>query len=162
MPGTPFRNAMYRACSAGDLVAGDLVAKTHRRQDRRRYKCSGNEDYRTGSRTRPRCFVTWRLAGTLPQPTPALLLNDPHPGATFARKDRELDRTPLGPRWLKDPRIASMFVEALLHGEAVRGFYDLYAWVVMPNHVHVVLKPNRKLPEIMRWLKAATAQRPTG
>ena len=104
-------------------------------------------------------FLTWRLAGTLPQRTPALLTNDPHPGATFVRKDRELDRTPLGPRWFKDPRIAAMFVEALFHGEAARGLYDLYAWVVMPNHVHLVLKPNRKLPEIMRRLKAATANR---
>ena len=104
-------------------------------------------------------FLTWRLAGTLPQPPSALLCNDPHPGATFARKDRELDRTPLGPHWLKDPRIATVFAEALHHGEAVRGLYDLFAWVVMPNHVHLVLKPNRKLPEIMRWLKATTANR---
>ena len=29
----------------------------------------------------------------------------------------------------------------------------------MHNHVHLVLKPNRKLPEIMRWLKATTANR---
>jgi putative DNA methylase len=104
-------------------------------------------------------FLTWRLAGTLPQPAPALLTNDPHPGATFVRKDRELDRTRLVPHWLKDPRIATIFIEAPRHGEAVRGLYDLFAWVVMPNHVHLVLKPNRKLPEIMRWLKAATANR---
>jgi REP element-mobilizing transposase RayT len=29
----------------------------------------------------------------------------------------------------------------------------------MPNHVHVVMQPIRPLPEIMRWLKAATANR---
>jgi REP element-mobilizing transposase RayT len=29
----------------------------------------------------------------------------------------------------------------------------------MPNHVHVVMKPSRPLPEIMRWLKTATANR---
>ena len=107
-------------------------------------------------------FVTWRLAGTLSQPTPELLFNDPHPGVTFPRKGRELDRTPLGPHWLKDPRIATMFVEALRHGETARRFYDVFAWVVMPNHVHVVLKPNRKLPGIMRWSKAATANRANG
>ena len=107
-------------------------------------------------------FLTWRLAGTMPQPAPALLTNDPHPGVTFVRKDRELDRTPLGPRWLEDPRIATIFVEALRHGETIRGFYDLFAWAVMPNHVHVILKPNGKLPEIMRWLKAATANRANG
>jgi len=29
----------------------------------------------------------------------------------------------------------------------------------MPNHVHVILKPHEKLPEIVRWLKTATAAR---
>ena len=29
----------------------------------------------------------------------------------------------------------------------------------MPNHVHVVMQPIRPLPEIMRWLKTATANR---
>jgi len=29
----------------------------------------------------------------------------------------------------------------------------------MPNHVHVVMHPIGPLPEIMRWLKAATANR---
>jgi len=57
------------------------------------------------------------------------------------------------------PSLAKIFVEALLHGESVRRDYDLIAWVVMPNHVHVVLKPIAKLAEIMRWLKAATANR---
>jgi putative DNA methylase len=60
---------------------------------------------------------------------------------------------------LEDPRIATLFVDALLYGESVRRDYDLFAWVVMPNHVHLVLKPNRKLSEIMRWLKTATATR---
>jgi putative DNA methylase len=50
-------------------------------------------------------------------------------------------------------------VEALLYGEKVRRSYDLLAWVVMPNHVHVILKPHQKLPEILRWLKTATAVR---
>jgi REP element-mobilizing transposase RayT len=29
----------------------------------------------------------------------------------------------------------------------------------MPNHVHIVVKPVRSLAEVMRWLKAATANR---
>ncbi len=64
-----------------------------------------------------------------------------------------------GPLWLKDPRIANMVVSALLHGESVRVSYDLYSWVIMPNHVHAVLKPPRLLSEIMQWLKTATANR---
>ena len=84
-------------------------------------------------------FVTWRLAG--PKPSPPSL---PKTG---------------GPQWLDQPRIANMFVEALLYGEQVRRSYCLFAWVVMPNHVHLVLKPTCPLPDIMRWLKGATSNR---
>lgn len=104
-------------------------------------------------------FVTWRLAGTLPQPTPELLTSDPDPGRTFLLQDRQLDCLDSGPRWLADPLIAEILAEALLHGERARREYDLFAWVVMPNHVHLVLKPNGKLSETMRWLKTATASR---
>jgi len=104
-------------------------------------------------------FVTWRLAGTLPMPKPGFLTNDPTPGKTLARRDRDLDRMQSGPLWLEDPRIANIVVSALEHGESVRTSYDLFSWVVMPNHVHVLLKPRLRLSEIMRWLKAATAIR---
>ena len=104
-------------------------------------------------------FVTWRLAGTLPRPAPELEIRDQRPGRAFLLQDRQLDRAPSGPRWLQDPRIAGLVVDALLYGETVRRAYDLFAWVVMPNHVHLVLKPNRRLSEIMRWLKTATATR---
>ena len=52
-----------------------------------------------------------------------------------------------------------MFVEALRYDESQRRSYDLSAWVVMPNHVHIVIEPHQPLSEIMRWLKAATANR---
>ena len=58
---------------------------------------------------------------------------------------------------LKDPRIADIVVEALLYGESFRHSYDLFAWVIMSNHVHLVLKPHGDLSEIMRWLKTAAA-----
>src|SRR5450759_1338555 len=95
-------------------------------------------------------FVTWRLARTLPRSAPELLTSDPDPGRIFLLQDRQLDRLDSGPRWL---------AEALLHGERARHEYDLYAWVVMPNRVHLVLQPNGKLSETMRWLKTATASR---
>ena len=104
-------------------------------------------------------FVTWRLAGTLPQPAPSVLIDDTHTLGTFPLQDRSLDCAMKGPRWLENPVIAALFVEALLHGEKVRGSYDLFAWAVMPNHVHIVLKPHEKLPEVVRWMKTASAAR---
>ena len=81
-------------------------------------------------------FITWRLVGA----------KDPgNPGQ--------------GPRWLADPRIAQIVSEALFHGEGVRRAYDLLAWVIMPDHVHIIIQPKQKLSEIMRWLKSPTANR---
>ena len=101
-------------------------------------------------------FVTWRLAGTLPIP---MLTTEPEAGKKLQREDYELDRSTQGPLWLEIPGIATIFIEALHHGEEVRGAYELLARVVMPNHVHVVLKPKEALHKIVRWLKATTANR---
>src|SRR3984957_12882430 len=51
-----------------------------------------------------------------------------------------------------------MIEDALQYGEAARGFYSLYAWAVMPNHVHVVFQPKSPSPDIMRWLKGRTCR----
>jgi REP element-mobilizing transposase RayT len=40
---------------------------------------------------------------------------------------------------MKDERVADKVRDALLHFDAVR--YSLAAWCVMPNHVHVVVRP---------------------
>lgn len=42
----------------------------------------------------------------------------------------------MGECWLKNPEIAQLVVDALKHFGSKR--YNLHAWCVMPNHVHVV------------------------
>src|SRR5215831_9136510 len=76
----------------------------------------------------------------------------------FRERDEGLDRSASGPFWLRDPGIADMVEDALLYGEATRRFYTLHGWVIMPNHVHVVLEPHTPLPTIMRWLKGRTGR----
>ena len=51
-----------------------------------------------------------------------------------------------------------MVASALLYGESERHFHQLRAWVIMPNHVHVVLRPNASLARITRWLKGSAAR----
>jgi putative DNA methylase len=104
-------------------------------------------------------FVTWRLARTLPKPQPKILINEPDPHKAFELWDRELDRTTEGPHWLRNPDVSALCVEALLYGENVRRSYVLFAWVIMPNHIHIVLKPHEALPEVIRWIKGSTAVR---
>jgi len=90
-------------------------------------------------------FITWRLAGTAPPPRPAILTAQTQYHQT-------------GPQWLKDPRIAQIVRNALEYGETNRNLYTLHAWVIMPNHIHVLLEPKAPLPKVMQWLKGRTAR----
>jgi REP element-mobilizing transposase RayT len=106
-------------------------------------------------------FVTWRLAGSIPRVGQTIAvrgLPTPAEHAPFLQHDDHLDRSPFGPVWLQDTRVASMLAAALQYGETVRQLYKLYAWVIMPNHVHVVLEPRVPMPGIMRWLKGRTGR----
>jgi REP element-mobilizing transposase RayT len=103
-------------------------------------------------------FLTWHLWGSLPRGTEK---SAPHltPGQAFAAADRSLDRLATGPLWLKDRRIANLVSYAVLIGADERRFYDLCAWVVMPNHAHLLILPRVSVPLLMRWLKGSTARR---
>jgi REP element-mobilizing transposase RayT len=62
-----------------------------------------------------------------------------------------------GSCYLKDLSIASMVQDALLFHDEVK--YRLAAWVVMPNHVHMLCKPRPEygLAQIMHSLKSFTS-----
>jgi len=55
--------------------------------------------------------------------------------------------------------VAEMVRDALLHFQGDR--YDLAAWCIMPNHVHVIVRPMRgyTLSEVLHTWKSFTAQR---
>jgi len=103
-------------------------------------------------------FVTWRLAGSAPPVNPEFLTAENTGRTPFVRKDNALDRSRTGPFWLRDARVAQMVENALQYGETARGFYSLYAWIIMPNHVHMVCEPKAALPDVMCWLKGRTAR----
>ena len=101
-------------------------------------------------------FLTWRLWGTVPAHGNADAY--PTPGHAFVAGDRVLDRRASGPLWLRDPRIADLVSDTILIGDCERRFYRLGAWVVMPNHVHLLIRPLAPVPVPMRWLKGSTAR----
>ncbi len=106
-------------------------------------------------------FVTFRLAGSLPREEIERLMEekaraeamlnqiaDPEERRRqgyveerrwFGKWDEALDKAESGPVWLKDKRVAELMVESLhyRHGRV----YELDAFCVMANHVHVVFKP---------------------
>ena len=63
-----------------------------------------------------------------------------------------------GACYLRDERIARMVQDALEHFHGDR--YELTAWAIMPNHVHVVVRPlgDHPLPEILHSWKSFTAK----
>jgi putative transposase len=100
-------------------------------------------------------FVTWRLSGSLPAHTEFLR---GQPGRAFVAIDRKLDRAATGPKWLFDARVAEQVVAALLFGAEQLDYYDLRAWVLMPNHVHILIYPRVAIPKITKAIKNYSAR----
>ena len=80
-------------------------------------------------------------------------------GRQFAALDCLLEKTRTGPFYLQSPAIADIVVEAIAHNASTLSHYELHAFVVMPNHVHLLLTPAIPLPQITKSLKGITAKR---
>ena len=120
-------------------------------------------------------FLTWNLKGAMPrtvlesvryerlrleqqspregEPQPARKIREWK--ILFAMADRYLDRATDGPMHLSDPQAAEIVEQSILSGAGDR--YDLFAWCVMSNHVHVLLTPRIELPTVTQAIKGNTA-----
>jgi len=124
-------------------------------------------------------FVTFRLADSLPRSTLAEIEAERKRLTTKARKrkkalshsekqqmtalfservEKYLDQG-AGECYLSDQRVAAVLRAALLHFEGER--YRLLAWCIMPNHVHVVVRPEpgHELSDILHSWKSFTAKK---
>jgi REP element-mobilizing transposase RayT len=72
--------------------------------------------------------------------------------------DRLLDQARCGPTFLKQPAIAEILLTSLRYGSEIK-HYDLHSWVIMPNHVHLLLTPQVSVSRLLNSLKSATAKR---
>jgi REP element-mobilizing transposase RayT len=93
------------------------------------------------------------LHGSLPASKPETYAT---PGHAFVAKDRALARGQ-SRLWLSDPRVAQRVVDAIHTGEREKELYEPQAWVVMPNHVHLLILPRVALAQITHWIKGKTA-----
>jgi putative transposase len=103
-------------------------------------------------------FITWRLFGSLPRQTIASSFIEENLGKRFLFLDRELDKARYGPTWLKDARLAKVVVDSFFHGAEHLRLYRLSAYVVMSNHVHILVWPKALLPIITKSIKGYTAR----
>ncbi len=107
--------------------------------------------------------ITFRLADSLPRRVveawrdELARLPEREADAEHRRRvERYLDAGH-GAGWLRDGRVARHVEQALLHFDGER--YRLHAWVIMPNHVHVVCTPlhGHTLAAIAHTWKSYTA-----
>jgi putative transposase len=104
-------------------------------------------------------FITWRLRGSLPANQRVFKSTD-RPGSAgkrFLTFDRVLDQAGTGPLWLKDQRVAECVVAALKRGET-QGLFSIHTYIVMANHVHVLLEPAALIAQITQIVKGGTAR----
>jgi len=104
-------------------------------------------------------FLTWRLCGSLPASfnTAKIGCATDSPGKRFKTLDAILDKAATGALWLNNPQIALSVVNGIQTGACALNFYDLHAFAVMPNHVHLLISPKILVPRIMNGLKGVTA-----
>jgi REP element-mobilizing transposase RayT len=69
-----------------------------------------------------------------------------------------LDQARCGPTFLRDSSIAELVFASIEYGAKI-GHYEMHSWVIMPNHVHLLLTPHVSLSKLLGSLKAATARR---
>jgi REP element-mobilizing transposase RayT len=80
-----------------------------------------------------------------------------HDKLLFVLRDRHVDWATDGPLHLKEAAAAQLVVESILFGVPAR--YDLYAFVVMANHVHLLILPHELPSKILKGIKGYTAYR---
>ncbi|HVW83956.1 MAG TPA: transposase [Bryobacteraceae bacterium] len=73
--------------------------------------------------------------------------------------DRLLDQAREGPVYLRRPEIAEMVIQALIAGDLQFGRYELHAFVVMSNHVHLLVTSLVPATDWLRSLKGFTGFR---
>lgn len=113
-------------------------------------------------------FVTFRLDGSLPAQVAALWRSDYRnlrqqeqrgelKGSSSLQErrllhkkfDDQLDRAQFGPQYLAQASIAQIVVGSLMHFAGSR--YELPAFVIMPNHVHLLIRPLTKAEDRQPW-----------
>lgn len=106
-------------------------------------------------------FLTYRLADSLPQNVLKNLQLQVEQKLITDRElliniEKYLDQG-IGNCYLRNPKVAEIVEENLLRFADVK--YQLHAWVIMPNHLHLLLTPKKgfSLSEIVHSCKSYTS-----
>ena len=72
--------------------------------------------------------------------------------------DRILDQASSGPLYLRRADIAQLLVDAIRYRHEHLQQFEMHSWVVMANHVHVLITPHIEVSKLMHSLKRFTAR----
>ena len=102
-------------------------------------------------------FLTWHLHSSLPHnmfPPPGAL----SAGQAFVWMDRYLDEARVGPTWLKREEVAGVVVQSIHLAAEQLGYCSLHAFVVMANHVHLLVTPLVSPSKLLQSVKGYSAR----
>jgi putative transposase len=105
-------------------------------------------------------FVTFRLANSMPAHIALDTMKIPSltAGQRFAKLDAFLDRRKRGPLYLRIEKIAEEVCRTIERSSGPElSHYKLHEYVVMQNHVHMLITPIAEMKDILRQIKGATA-----
>lgn len=106
--------------------------------------------------------ITFRLADSLPQTVlqqleaEIRLLPKPHQNIAKRKSIEQWLDAGMGCCALRNAEAAAYVQKSLLHFDGDR--YHVIAWVVMPNHVHVLIDPVQPIAKIVQGWKSFTAR----
>ena len=102
-------------------------------------------------------FVTFRLFDSMPQELLDRWRMECEDDIEFRKRIEGFLDTGYGECWLKLEPVAQIVRDAMIFHD--RAKYDLISWVIMPNHVHVLLTPEEDvhLPDALHSIKSYTA-----
>ncbi len=103
-------------------------------------------------------FVTFRLYDSLPEDVVARLRATTNKDHEYRKRVEKYLDSGCGQCWLRKAKIASIVRDAIKYNEGKT--HDLFSWVIMPNHGHILIKPKPgiHIPDIMHSVKSFSAQ----
>ena len=102
-------------------------------------------------------FLTFRLFDSMPKDVLDQWRGESRNDIQFRKKVEKYLDAGHGSSWLRQPDVASIVCNSLQFHHLTK--YDLDSWVIMPNHVHVLLTPlaGFHLDQVEHSIKSYTA-----
>lgn len=103
-------------------------------------------------------FVTFRLCDSLPKAVVEKWCSEGSADVVIRKRIEKYLDAGYGECWLRQKQAADVVRDSIKFFDKIK--YDLKAWVIMPNHVHILISLYEKvhLPEVLHSIKSFSAK----